>query len=81
MHTVLEILVPVLKPYLLSSWFRKHKADMKRFLRREAEIQHEVESKVKEWSIRKGLQEEMETMKKIQSLEKRKAMAIQSRIK
>lgn len=54
---------------------------MKRFLRREAEIQNEVESRVKEWSIRKGLQEEMETMKKIQSLEKRKAMAIQSRIK
>jgi hypothetical protein len=54
---------------------------MKRFFRREAEIQQEVKTKVKEWTIRKDLQEEIEAMKLIQDLEKRKSMAVQYRIK
>ena len=60
---------------------RKQQADMKRFFKREGELKEEIASRVQEWSIRKDIKEEMETIKHIQIRQKRSAQAINSRIK
>ena len=54
---------------------------MKRFFIREKEVQEEIQSRVQEWTIRKDLREEMETMTELQTIQKRRAEAMQARAK
>ena len=54
---------------------------MKRFFIREKEVQEAIQSRVQEWTIRKDLREEMETMTELQTIQKRRAKAMQARAK
>lgn len=75
----------VLKRQLLNilpfSIYRKKEASMKRFFIREKEFQEEISSRVQEWSLRKDIREEVETMTELQTIQKRRAEAMQARAK